>query len=97
MIEDQDTRLRRMRMRSWRRGMKEMDLILGRFADDALAGLTPDQLDDFDRLLAENDQDLYLWVTARINPGPGKPAGPDDLGPLLDVIASHASAALAKG
>ncbi|MEM9524673.1 MAG: succinate dehydrogenase assembly factor 2, partial [Pseudomonadota bacterium] len=52
-------RLKRMRMRSWRRGTREMDLILGPFADAHLVGMTPQALDLFDRLLCENDQELY--------------------------------------
>ena len=39
MEEDRDVRLRRLRLRSWRRGIREMDLILGGYADGALAGL----------------------------------------------------------
>ncbi len=65
---DLAVRLRRLRMRSWRRGMKEMDLILGPFADSALATLAPDTLDAYERLLDENDQDLYLWVTGARTP-----------------------------
>jgi antitoxin CptB len=63
-----------MRMRSWRRGTKEMDLILGPFADAELAALDPGTLDLYDRLLAENDQDLYAWVTGQAVP-PGAFAG----------------------
>ena len=45
MIESPEIRLRRLTMRSWRRGMKEMDLILGHFADGPLAQLSPADLD----------------------------------------------------
>jgi len=51
-------------MRAWRRGMKEMDLILGPFADSELPGLDPPALDLLERLMAENDQDLYRWITS---------------------------------
>ena len=61
-----EARLKKLRMRSWRRGMKEMDLILGPFADAQLLGLSPDVLDAYERLLDENDQDLYLWVTGAV-------------------------------
>jgi antitoxin CptB len=63
MNETRETRIKRLRMRSWRRGIKEMDLILGGFADAGLAGLDADMLDAYDRLLEENDWDLYYWVT----------------------------------
>jgi antitoxin CptB len=39
-----------------------MDLILGRFADIALDGLVPAEIDVFESLLSENDHDLYRWV-----------------------------------
>ncbi|KFE34172.1 succinate dehydrogenase assembly factor 2 [Thioclava atlantica] len=63
MTETRDARLKRMRMRSWRRGIKEMDLILGPYADAKLAELDEPTLDLYDRLLEENDQDLYPWVS----------------------------------
>jgi len=63
VTETRETRLKRLKMRSWRRGTKEMDLILGRFADTALAGLDAAALDDYECLLEENDWDLYYWVT----------------------------------
>lgn len=95
--ESPEHRLKRLHMRSWRRGMKEMDLILGHFADDRLSRLDAGELDLYERLLSENDQDLYLWVTARI--GAEAPAGrsqPDPaLEPMLDVIAAHAAARFA--
>ncbi|WGI20774.1 succinate dehydrogenase assembly factor 2 [Amylibacter sp. IMCC11727] len=61
--ESHDTRLRRLRMRSWRRGMKEMDLILGQFADTELKNLSAEDLDDHEMLMNEPDQDLYAWLS----------------------------------
>lgn len=80
--EDRDVRLRRLHMRSWRRGTREMDLILGAFADSGLAGLGPDELDAYERLLEENDHDLYGWVA-------GRSAAPDDHAPLVARIRAH--------
>lgn len=62
-LQTSDERLRRMVMRSWRRGTKEMDLILGPYANARIEELDAETLDLFDALLLENDQDLYLWVT----------------------------------
>ena len=70
MSETQEARLKRMAMRSWRRGMKEMDLILGPYADAHLAAMAEDRLAVFDKLLEENDQDLLPWVLGQ-NPAPG--------------------------
>ena len=89
MIESAETRLRRLKMRSWRRGMKEMDLILGHFADDALASLDGADLNAYEVMLSENDQDLYLWVTARVNGGTDR--GPASIAGVLDRIAAHAA------
>lgn len=79
--ETPENRLRRLRMRSWRRGMREMDLLLGPFADAALADLDPATLDDYETLLSENDQDLYLWLTKGVG-------GQEKLGPMLRRIAA---------
>ena len=90
-MDDHEARLRRLRMRSWRRGTREMDLILGPFADARLQGMAAATLDRLEALLEENDQDLYPWVTARMR---GEAAGPAALGPLLDEIAAHAAGRL---
>lgn len=50
-----------------RRGIKEMDIILSRYADDRLLDLTAPQLDIYEALLSENDQDLYQWVTGQVS------------------------------
>ncbi len=65
MAEDREIRLKRLRLRSWRRGIKEMDLMLGTFADDAMASLTDAQLDAHEILMAEHDQDLLVWFTGQ--------------------------------
>ncbi|SLN45724.1 hypothetical protein ROH8110_02426 [Roseovarius halotolerans] len=67
-------------MRSMRRGIKEMDIILSRYAAARLDALGEAQLDLYDRLLCENDQDLYQWVTGQVAP-------PDPFGDLVAEIA----------
>lgn len=57
-----DNVARRLRMRSWRRGMREMDLILGAFADAELKAMREAEREAYEALLAENDQSLYAWV-----------------------------------
>lgn len=68
MTESHEAGLKRMAMRSWRRGTKEMDLVLGPWADAHLAGLTPERLELYDRLLSENDQDLMAWMLGQAEP-----------------------------
>jgi len=65
MSETREIRLRRLTVRSWRRGTKEMDLILGRFWDAEGAGLEDGELDLYEDFLEENDQDLYQWVSGQ--------------------------------
>ena len=60
-IEDADRR-KRLRFRAWRRGFKEADLIMGRFAEDRLAGLDAAELDEFERLLDAPDAEVYQWI-----------------------------------
>ena len=82
MSETRETRLRRLKMRSWRRGMKEMDIILGGFADAAMADLDDSALDLHEALMDENDQELYLWVTG------AKPA-PAQFQPALEQVSAY--------
>jgi antitoxin CptB len=60
-----ETARRRLAIRAWRRGTREMDLILGRYADAHLAGMDDVALGAFEALLDENDQDLLAWATAQ--------------------------------
>ena len=76
-METTEARLKRMAMRSWRRGTKEMDLILGPYADAHLATMPEQRLEIYDILLEENDQDLLPWVLGQM---PAPPA-------LADLIA----------
>jgi antitoxin CptB len=64
----QDARLKRMRFRAWHRGMKEVDLVLGPFADAHLNGLDDEALDAFELLLSVPDNDLYDWLCERRTP-----------------------------
>jgi len=58
-----DDRRKRLLFRCWHRGTREMDLILGRFADAEIAGLSEDELDQFERLIEVPDPDLYAAFT----------------------------------
>lgn len=65
-----DTIRRKLRFRSLRRGTKESDLVIGGFADAHLADLDAGQLDRFEALLDENDQDVLGWVIGLSEPPP---------------------------
>ncbi|OWJ68659.1 succinate dehydrogenase assembly factor 2 [Inquilinus limosus] len=57
---------RRLRFRSWHRGTREADLLLGGFADATLDRLDAAQLARYGELLENNDPDLWDWVTERV-------------------------------
>jgi antitoxin CptB len=61
--EGLDVRRRRLLFRSWHRGIREMDLIMGRFADAHLASLSDGELDAYERLIEVPDPDLYAWIS----------------------------------
>ena len=72
-VETVEHRLKRLKMRSMRRGIKEMDLIFMRFAEARLAAMSAAELDGYEALLDENDQDLYQWVSGQVEaPEPHK-------------------------
>ena len=58
-----DFRRKRLVFRAWHRGIRETDLILGRFADAHAGGFTAEEVADFERLLDVPDQDVLAWVT----------------------------------
>lgn len=62
-IEDMRNKLR---FRSWHRGTKEMDLLMGRFADYTLPSLDETGLVAYARFLEENDPDLYDFYCDRL-------------------------------
>lgn len=63
-----DKRRDRLRFRSWHRGTREIDLILGSFADAHLHVFSADQVDQYEALLKENDPDIYSWITGMETP-----------------------------
>src|SRR5881227_3950353 len=63
-----EIRRKRLLFRSWHRGTRESDLILGRFADAHLAGFDEAQLDRYEALLDCADADIFDWVCDRIAP-----------------------------
>lgn len=60
---DLDPRRRKILFRSWHRGMRENDLIMGRFADAEIGNLSEAELDEYERLIEVLDRDLISWIT----------------------------------
>jgi antitoxin CptB len=60
---DLDPRRRKILFRAWHRGMRETDLIMGRFADAEIGDMSDAELDEFERLIEVLDRDLLSWIT----------------------------------
>ena len=81
--EDLSMRRRRLRYRAWHRGTKEMDLVLGPFADAHLEGYGPPELDRLETLMDEEDTDLLKWVMGQ------EPVPRDADADLLETIIAY--------
>jgi antitoxin CptB len=60
--EGLEARRRKLLFRAWHRGMRELDLIVGRFAESAIEQLTAEELIEFENLLEVPDRELLAWV-----------------------------------
>jgi len=84
MSETKQARLRKLEYRSRHRGIREMDIVFGRFAEHLLDGLSDSELDDYERILELPDDKLFSWAT-------GREQVPEELrSPLLDSLLSLA-------
>lgn len=69
--DDLAMRRRRLRYRAWHRGTREMDLVLGPYADAHAEGLDAGELDRLENLMDEEDTDLLKWVMGQ-EPAPAR-------------------------
>lgn len=85
-------RRRKIAFRAWHRGTREMDLIMGRFADAELGRLDEAGLDSFEALMEQPDPDLYKWVS-------GEAAVPPDVDAafLARIRAFHTTTGALRG
>lgn len=66
MAEDAlEIRRKRAYYNSWHRGTREMDLLIGGFAEQHLSDLTAQDLERYEHILQLPDDDLYAWITGR--------------------------------
>ena len=65
MSENIEEKRKRLVFRSWHRGTREIDLILGRFADAHLAEFSAEQLAEYDEFLSNSDPDIFNWISAK--------------------------------
>jgi antitoxin CptB len=81
--EDLAAYRRKLKFRSWHRGTREMDLLMGSFADKYVDQFNDTELKQFEQLLTSNDPDLYNWVTGQEQP----PA--NDINPVFQKFLAH--------
>lgn len=84
-----DDRRKKLKFRAWRRGFRELDLILGPFGDERLPTMTDAELDQFAALLKAPDQDAYRWIL-------GEPAPAEYETDLLEAVRRYRAAMGAK-
>lgn len=77
------TRRRRLRFRSWHRGTREADLLLGGFADAHIEGFDSADLAAYERLLENPDPDLWDWITGRA------PVPAEEDGRVMRMLIDH--------
>ena len=70
---------KRLSIKSWRRGTKELDLILGKFSDNSLFKLEMAELVLYEQLLSNDDHLIYGWLF-------GKEEGPKTFASLIRLI-----------
>ncbi len=90
MSETREIRVKRLFVRATHRGIKEMDLILGGWAERNLSAADDATLDAFEVVLAESDHDLYRWVS-------GQADAPPELAPMVQVIERDMRPTLGRG
>jgi antitoxin CptB len=65
MLSDTEIRRRRLRFRAWHRGIREMDLLMGAFADAMVTTLDEGELSCFEGLMELPDQEVFAWLTGQ--------------------------------
>ena len=83
MSDAQQKRRKQLLYRANHRGIKEMDIILGGYADAHIMDMPLNELDEFERIMAELDRDLLMWFTGE------EPVPPNLASPLFETILRH--------
>lgn len=78
-----DAHRRKLVFRAWRRGFREMDLLMGGFADVHMSTLEEESVAEFERLLSIPDWEVYAWIIGQ------KPVPPNHAGPVLDRLIAY--------
>lgn len=82
-VEPLENKRKRLTFRAWHRGTREMDLLIGSFAEKYIAGFGEGDLAIFEEILMNNDPDVYDWIIGRKKP-------PEELeSRVLDLLLAH--------
>lgn len=82
-VETLENKRKRLSFRAWHRGTREMDLLMGSFADRNLANFGEAELAEFEEILCQNDPDVYDWVS-------GQKSVPEEIkSSVLDLLLQH--------
>lgn len=90
-MKTDDARLKKLKLRAWRRGFREADLILGPFADKHVSTFSAEELDAFETLIEQPDQLLFGWIMETEAPPP------EFDGPMLNAIRCFRDEVYAEG
>lgn len=82
-LKDIETWRKRLIFRSWHRGTREMDLLMGSFADKYVPDFTEEELAQYEELLQTPDPDVYDWISRRTTP----PA--NIMNPVMEKLVGH--------
>ncbi len=82
-LEELDNRRKRLIFRSWHRGMREMDLIMGTFADVNVSDMDVAALDLYEKLLETPDPDVYDWISGQ------KPVPANMMNLVIEKLLAH--------
>jgi antitoxin CptB len=83
MADVSETRRKRLLFRSWHRGTKETDLLLGSFAEGNLARFGTAELDEYEAILEASDAELWDWLIHR------RPVPPERNGAVMRLLLAH--------
>lgn len=82
-LEELDNRRKRLIFRSWHRGTREMDLLMGTFAQNHVPDMDTAALDQYEEILHTPDPDVYDWVSGQ------KPVPANVMTPVLERLIKH--------
>lgn len=91
MSDDLSILRRKLLYRSWHRGTREMDMIMGSFAELYLSGYDAGALATYEDILNEQDPDLYDWISGRA------PLPADKDSSVMQALLRHSPAGLVRG